>query len=264
MAGLLVVAAAGFFTRSGRSVFLTGLVLFALTMAIYVAGWFPLLQGIVPHNERGRFFGGMRMSWQIVVSIVLFASLWVVGKNASIRTLQLILGGAALLILGRLFFISRIPESPRKQNAPRLSVSVKAVLANKRLRRFSVYIVSLYLFSSATIPMALVFAKLELGVPDNFLVLLSASVNIGSVIGFLLGGHLVDRLATHGLVHGASTIAASSEILGLAAKTWILFGLRMSQFHTFFAGYGLILCAGFVLVFLVPGIRTKRTYLPGY
>ena len=53
--GLLAVAAAGFFTRAGREVLLIGLLVFSLTLAIYIAGWFPLLQGVVPESKRAPF-----------------------------------------------------------------------------------------------------------------------------------------------------------------------------------------------------------------
>lgn len=336
--GLCAVAAAGFFTRAGREVLLIGLLVFSLTLAIYVAGWFPLLQGVVPESERGRFFGRLRVSWQSLVTAILMISTWVIGASAETRTIQWIFFAAALLVIGRIFFLSRIPEIPRKLKNPSLGRQLGNVLANRPLRRFSAYVFNLYLFSSATIPLAFLFAKLHLGVPDNYLVLLSACVNAGSIAGFYLGGRMVDSYNTravffaahlalgvfnllflgiysysmvtgvllalmitfYGFAHAASTIAASSEILALAQRDYLntsiafsvafnyagiglsrvltgflldagladnpksLFGLAFTQYHTFFCCYGAVLLVSFVLVFLIPPLRTRKKQLPGY
>jgi predicted MFS family arabinose efflux permease len=336
--GLLAVAAAGSFLEVGRGMLLSGLIVFSLTSAVYIAGWFPLLQGVVPESERGRFFGRMRVIWQSLVAVVLLGATWLIGRNAEISTIQWIFFAVALLMIGRIFFISRIPEIPRKLHASPLQQQLGSVLGNRRLRRFSAYVFTLYLFSSASIPLAFVFARLQLDVPDNYLVLLSAFMNVGSIAGFHFGGRMVDRYSTrkvffaahlalgvlnllflciyrystwtgiflvlvvafYGLAHSASTIATSSEILvlahkdylntsiafsvafnyagigvsrvisgylleaGLAGKTWSLFGLHVTQYHTFFVCYAVLLLASFVLVFLNPPIRVRKRQLPEY
>ena len=111
-------------------------------------------------------------------------STWFIGANAETRTIQWIFFAVALLVVGRIFFVSRIPEIPKKVKNPPLGRQLGSVLGNRRLRRFSAYVFNFYLFFSATIPLAFVFTKLQLGVPDNYLVLLSACVNAGSIAGF--------------------------------------------------------------------------------
>jgi predicted MFS family arabinose efflux permease len=336
--GLLAVAGAGFFPDAGRAVLLGGLIVFSLTLAVYVAGWFPLVQGLVPESQRGRFFGRMRVIWQSLVASVSLVCTWFIGRSASTRTIQLIYFSVAVLVIGRVVFMSRVPEVPRKRDIPSLREQLGRVLSNPGLRRFSAYVFVLYLFSSATVPLAFVFARLELGVPDNYLVLLSACMDSGSILGYYIGGRMVDRYNTrtvffaahlalgvlnilffgiysysaitavllallvgcYGLAHSASTIATSSETLalaqkdylntsiafsvafnyagiglsrvisgylleaGVAANPWSLLGLQVTNYHTFFGCYGAILLGSFVLVFLIPPLRTKRRQLPGY
>ena len=199
MMGVLIAASAGFFPEHlARGVLLIGLIIYSLTIAVYLAGWFPLLRGVVPEKERGTFFGRLRVSWQTVLTVFLLISTFVVGKDASLLTLQTIIGISGVLIIGRIYFVARIPETPKKKPEHLLSFknSIRNILKNRALVRFALYLLFLYLFANATVPVGFLFAKSALGAPDNYVVLLSVLMNVGSILGYFLGGVLFGRFNT--------------------------------------------------------------------
>lgn len=199
MMGVLIAATAGFFPEHlARGVLLLGLIIYSLTIAVYIAGWFPLLRGVVPVKERGKFFGRLRVSWQTVLTVFLLISTFAVGKDASLHTLQTIIGISGVLIIGRIFFITKIPEVPKKKPEHLLSFknSLWDILKNRSLVRFAVYLFFLYFFANATVPVGFLFAKTELRAPDNYVVLLSVLMNVGSILGYFLGGLLFGRFNT--------------------------------------------------------------------
>jgi len=190
------VAAAGFAGARGRCVMILCLTVFAAMMSIYTAGWMPLLRSLVPDRQAGRFFGRQRLSVQVVsTGFLLFTSL-VVGSKASLPAIQLILAIAGFFVLGRLAFLSRIPEMNSFSTAPSFLHSVQIALANKQLMRFSGYLFLLSFLSGSGIAVTFLFANRELAVPDSYLILLTLGANIGAIIGYGVAGRLCDRCPT--------------------------------------------------------------------
>jgi hypothetical protein len=169
--------------------------LFASMMSIYTAGWMPLLHGVVPDGEKGRFFGSQRSAIQIVITAFLLLTVFVIGTDASLLTVQLIFAGAALLVLGRLYFMRKIPEIPGNGATKSFTAIISGVIRNRPLIRFSVYLFLLYLVAYSTIPVVFVFTKLQIQVPDNYLVLLTLCVHGGSICGYYLAGRISDRFS---------------------------------------------------------------------
>jgi len=209
LVGVLIVAAAGFFSKGAQALLVTGLLIFAVSLAVYVAGWFPLLKGVVPDRFTSRFFGRLRMSWQAVVTLFLVCSLFFIGNNASVRTLQVVIGATGFLILGRLLLVMKIPEAPLLENVPGFLQSLKELLRSRRLIQFGVFIFLFSLFSDSSIPVAYLFAKQDLLVSDNFSVLLSVFVNIGSIAGFALGGIIFHKIGTQAVLFLSGFIIAA-------------------------------------------------------
>ncbi len=201
---LLLCAAAPWFKPLDKAVLLGGLVVFSISMSAYVSAWFPLLDGVVPAAERGRFFGQLRSLWQTVAALFLLGSGWLVGKSASLPMLQLIIALAAVSLLGRIWHVSRIPEAPAEPSSS-LRTALAEVITNRPLTGFSIYLFCLYTAASATVPVVFVFAKNQLNLPDNLIILASAFLLGGNILGFLAGGWFVHRygvktlfLFTHG------------------------------------------------------------------
>ncbi len=81
-------------------------------------GWFPLQRFIIPENERGSYFGRLRYSWQIVVSLFLLLAALSVQENAETGKLQIIILFGALLVIGSDFFVVKIPGKASKRRVP--------------------------------------------------------------------------------------------------------------------------------------------------
>lgn len=245
MAGILLIASAGFFGSIGnignignigsagslgRNILLAGLLLFSVSLSVYIAGWFPLLKGVVPDDYGSRFFGRLRMSWQTVVTVFLLLSYFFIGKDASVPVLQAVIGVSGLLILGRYVLVAKIPEAPVNTSVPGFLESLKEVLASRKLILFGGFIFLFSLFSDSVIPVSYVFAKSGLDAPDNYTVLLSFFVNTGSIIGFGLGGFVFHKagakplmLISAGILAGLNmSLLSITEYTPLSAVLCIL------------------------------------------
>ena len=255
---LLVSACAPWTHRWASSVLLGALVAFAVAISAYTAAWFPLLERVVPPTERGLFFGRMRFSWQLTSAVFILASGWFVGRYATIGRLQAIIVLAAVVSLGRVFYVNRIVLKPVAKSPPlRLGAAIRDALANRSLTGFGVYLFFLYTAANAAIPVVIVFARNHLRLADSLVVMLSAVTMGGLIIGFLIGGRLVQRygvkvlllaahigfavlnvslltvhsggvggvvklgtiLAGYGMFFACASIAVSSELLALASPT---------------------------------------------
>lgn len=253
---LLVCACAPWMDRWASSVLLGALATFAVVISGYTAAWFPLLDRVVPPAERGFFFGRMRFAWQTTATLFILGSGWFIGRYATVGRLQTIIVLAAIASLGRAFFVSRIVLKPIERPAPmRLGAAIRDAVANRSLIGFGVYLFFLYLAANAAIPVVIVFSKNYLRLADSLVVMLSAVAMCGLIVGFLIGGFLVQRygvkmlllsahigfavlnvclltvhssstasvfklgaiLAAYGILFASSSIAVSSELLALAS-----------------------------------------------
>jgi len=110
-AGFVLLIMAGFFKGTlVVSFVIGGFVIFSVGVAALLSGWFALLSPIVPRKIRGRFFGTMRLSWQIFAIGCSFIITYILEKNASMLSYQLILIFFTSLLFLQMFIYGRIPE----------------------------------------------------------------------------------------------------------------------------------------------------------
>ncbi len=193
MFGMLTAASAGFFPSAGITLFSLGIIIFSICISAHSAGWFPLQRFIIPPNERGAHFGKLRYSWQIVVSLFLLMAALIVDEEASVLRLQLIIMFGTLLILGRIYFVSLIPERPRRKRVPPFTVMLHAALKNKKLLHYSIFMFLVNFFISSTVPLGFAYLKFDLAVPDNLMVLFSVFSNLATIGGFIIASRVIDR-----------------------------------------------------------------------
>lgn len=203
VAMLLLTAATPWCGAAGGVLLMAALCVFAVALSAYTAAWFPLLDRVVPPDERGLFFGRLRFSWQLVAALFIFGSGWYVGRYATVARLQVIIVLAAIVSLGRAWYVARIPLVPA--SAPRLALraAVADALRNRQLTGFAVYLFVLYAAANATVPVVFVYARNGLGLADNVIVMLSAVAMAGLIAGFPVGGRLVHRYGVKGVFLGA-------------------------------------------------------------
>ncbi len=250
--GLLLVSLAPFFGRYAQGALMFGLSVFSISIAIYVVGWFPLLKGIVPPAERGRFFGRLRVSWQITASLFLLGAALVVQRTPSITAFQAIIALGALISFVRVFLLRPIPESVPTRHEP-LRVTLTALLRNRTLTGFSAYLFWLYFFAGSTLPVAVLLASRALHIADGFLVLFSAGTMAGSIVGFLLGGRIVDR--------GGTKLAFLIGHFGFAALNFLLLSVRSASWGSITILLGIGLLYGLVFALASIAVSTESFFL---
>jgi len=216
---LFGVAASPAISSGTEPLMIVCLCLFSLGIAAYLSAWFPLLENIVPSDQRGLFFGRMRVTWQIVAFGFIFSSAWFVGKYATVPRMQIIIAAAAAALLVRIWCVYRIPFKEKREPSVPLLESIRAAVSNKPLMGFGVYLLFLYTAANGTVPVCFLFARNFLKLPDNFIVALSALAMTGLIAGFFLGGKMVHRYGTKGVFLCAHIGFAVLNILLLSIRS---------------------------------------------
>lgn len=191
---IILAASAPWFIESlSQIILLFALGAFSILMTMYVAAWFPLLSTFLDPKTRNNFFGRLRFSWQLTSVIYFFICGLIIGENPSIWVLQLVILSTGISLLGRAWYIKRIPEVQEDKNIKLdFRKSLADALNNKPLCGFSVYICCLYLAAYATLPLIYIYLK-HLHVADNIVVIISSIALAGSMTGFLFAARLVDK-----------------------------------------------------------------------
>lgn len=167
------------------------LLAFGFLMTLYAAAWFPFIDEFLPKENRSNFFGMLRFSWQSCSVAFFFICGLVMGEHPDLWVLQTIILLTAVLLLGRIYFVSRIhvPEADRKPLNFRKGIDL--VMSNKPLVGFSVYLAFLYLAAQGTVPLTFIYLKNHLQTPDNIVVIVSSLALSGTIIGFLSAGRII-------------------------------------------------------------------------
>ncbi|MFA6102421.1 MAG: MFS transporter [Victivallaceae bacterium] len=189
----MLVVLAPLFGSFALPVLLTALGFFALSNTVYIASWFPMLDTFVTAKRRSTYLARMRFSWQLASAVLLMGISAFIGQNPSMQTLQAVMLLGALIFFGKMFFISKIPQFDVADKADAFSTGLKKALANKPLAGYSVYLFALNLAAYGTIPLATLYLKKALFVPDNVIVLISSIVLIGMLAGSFCAGNIISR-----------------------------------------------------------------------
>jgi MFS family permease len=248
---MLLCAAAPWFGAQARHVLMAGVIGFALAITPQVAAWFPILDGIVPAESRGRFFSRLRVSWQTVTVVFLAASAWWIGKAATVQTLQTVVALSGLVLAGKLWHLARVPEV-RLPKPVGVKPVLLDILGNGPLTGFAVYILCLYAAAGSTVPVVFLFAKRFLELPDNAVVMLSAWLMVGTIAGYGSTGFFVDR-------HGTKPVFLTAHLgFGLVNVLLFLTGADV----TGVASLGpLILAYGFLFAGASIAVTTEMLHL---
>ncbi len=189
-----LAVASPFFGKAAAAVLLSMILLYALCLTGFIAGWFPLLDTFLSRERRTGFFSRMRFSHQLSAVTFLFLVGAIIGKEPSISQLQLVLLTGALIFTGRIFFISRIPVfATPKTEILGFKEGLIAAIDNKPLAGFSIYLFVLNLAAYGTIPLTTIYLKRHLNAPDNIIVFLSAMALLGMLLGYLGVGGIIKR-----------------------------------------------------------------------
>ena len=181
-----------FFGTWASTILLATILLFALCLPGFIAGWFPMLDSFLSSERRTFFFSRMRFSHQLTAVIFLFLVGLLIGKEPPIWALQLVLLFGAIVFMGRIFFIWRIPVfATEKKDTLGFKDGLLAVIGNKPLAGFSIYLFVLNLAAYGTLPLTTIYLKKHLNAPDNVIVMISAIALFGMLLGYFFAPQII-------------------------------------------------------------------------
>lgn len=174
-----------------------GIVVFSIGGAMFFSCWFALMNPLVPEHLRGRFWGTLRLSWQLVVIVFTIACAAFLGKKASQAAYQVTLGLIALALVVRMFFYVKIPELGKAMPTSEGFFNIlKKVTLTPNYLPFCSYVFLLRLATSCCPAIFGLIEKRVLDLTDGQVVWLGGMTMVGSVFGFWLSGKAIDAIGT--------------------------------------------------------------------
>jgi MFS family permease len=198
VAGFSLLVLAGFFTFKTASGFIVaGIICFSVGLSAILSGWFALLSPLIPEAIRGSFFGTMRVSWQIYAIGCSFVLTFILEKTAALETYQLILAFFTCLLVVQIFLYLKIPEVEKGESDRESIWAIAAGMPGiPGYLPFCAYCFLLMLATGAW-PVTLgLLEKNVLKFSDDIIVHMGTMLFLGSMVGFYVGGRMVDRFGT--------------------------------------------------------------------
>ena len=180
-----------------RVIIIVGIVAFGVGTAMSHSNWFALLDPLVTEATRGRFFGKLRLTWQgFGVGCFALVAL-MLERFPELETYRIVLGILALFGFVRMILFFQIPEleQPKPPSEP-LWHSLKKVIKLPGYLPFCSYCFLLSLFTASSPQLFGLLEKEVLQLSDDQLVMLGNLMVAGALIGFVVGGNMVDRIGT--------------------------------------------------------------------
>jgi len=174
-----------------------GIALLGIGQAGQMAPWYALLAPLVPSFYRGRFFGTMRVAWQVCAVILAGLIALLLPRETSLPLLigVLIVLGFSILPWG--IYFARIPELERATCSARdLPRDFRTILRSGGYLPFCAYLFIIALFTGGCLAMFGLVEKQILRMGDSKVMMLANLTMIGAVIGYYFGGKAVDRIGT--------------------------------------------------------------------
>ena len=192
---LLIVAAPWLGETLAVPAALLGTVIFCAQRSLYSSAWYPLLDGFLRLDERGRFFAVMRTGYMIFTGTLFFLVGLLLGDEPPMWLMQLVIGiaGAALLI--RWYCISKFPEDPEAVTGRYdFRGALRTSIRNAPLTGFSTYLCLLSVAYTSLLPLALIYLRKGIGADPGTVQLLSTVGIGGSVCGYFVYGVITGRV----------------------------------------------------------------------
>lgn len=198
IAGFSFITLAGFFdTPLSIKFIVCGILLFSIGISALLSGWFALLSPLIPEAIRGSFFGTLRVSWQIFAIGCSFVLTFILERNTSLGTYQIILTFFTCLLILQIFLYSKIPEKEKNRSGKKSILSIVAGIPEvPGFMPFCAYCFLLML-ATGTWPVTMgLLEKNVLNFSDDTIVQMGTMLFLGSMVGFYTGGKMVDKFGT--------------------------------------------------------------------
>ncbi|MBN2456972.1 MAG: MFS transporter [Sedimentisphaerales bacterium] len=205
----------------------------SLTNAFGNAGWWPLLQDIVPTNITGRFFARLRTYWQSAWLIVALGSALLLRDKPDWWKFEIIFAAALLAYLVRVLSIIPIVERPLAtgQSGQRSILShFIEVIQNKPLRLLVIYLVIYMAGVTIAEPFKIKMLK-DSGCSYGLILAATSMVPLGAIVMLRFWGRLADRF-------GNRIIFSLSHIAMIIVSTlWVVASVNTFNVAFIFALY---------------------------
>ncbi len=181
---------------------LGGLLVYSIGGTLFNAPWYAVIGSVVPAHMRGSFFGTLRWSWSLTGLAFGIGSTFLLGSGHGqgplVRhPLEWILLTAGLCMAGRVLCMRQVPElDPPVVDGPRLPVALGQVVRIPGYAGFCCYVFLLTLVTANATAILPLLERDAAGFSDRTVVWMGNLMAVGSVLGFWLGGRLVDRIGT--------------------------------------------------------------------
>jgi len=219
---LILIMIAGRWTNQvAFGLIVISLGIFSLGGSLQAASWFALLNPLIPQETRGRFFGRLRVIFQLVSILFTLLITRMLATSQSMFVFQVLLGIVLLAAVFRYFTYARIPELENAQGEANhrstFSKAIRAVLATPGYLHFNGYVFLITLFTAAV---PIVFGLMQKDVFDftpALITLMGTLLLSGSVLGCWAGGPVVDRYGSR-MVFIVSHLLYAASMLALLAR----------------------------------------------
>ena len=167
----------------------------AIFQSGFSASWFPIVRDFVPVLQIGRFFGTLRMAWQLVaMGLYLLFSLFLQGDGgASAASFQCILAVLLCGQIARLWLLPRLPQRPITTHHERgVFARLRLLFSEKAYRTYVIFCLLIRGGTVCIFPTLIVYGKL-LGASDRMMLMAMLARMLGGSVSFPLWGRFVDR-----------------------------------------------------------------------
>jgi MFS family permease len=172
-----------------------GIGLFGIGHGAQMAAWFAILHPLVPSHYRGRFFGILRVAWQLCVVVSGLLIAFVLPRETSLPLLKMIMVLTGLTVIPWAWYSYKIPEVEREQcDIRELAGPLKIIARAPGYLPFCAYVFIINLFVGGCPAIFGLIEKRILALPDGTVIFLANMTLLGGVLGFYVGGKVVDRI----------------------------------------------------------------------
>jgi hypothetical protein len=162
-----------------------------------LGNWFALLHPIIPEKIRGRFFGRLRLTWQTIGVVLTLFFVYILEQFPSLGMYQSILATISIFMAVRIIFYQQIPELEKPVPAKESFLkTLMNVITIPDYISFCSYCFLLTFFTAACPQIFNLIEKDVLGFSKTEIVFIGNFLIIGALIGFVLGGRMVDKFGT--------------------------------------------------------------------
>ena len=223
---LFIIAAAPWTGRFAVSAVIGAFTIFCILRTFYAATWFPIVDNFLKADERGPFFGTMRFVYMNFNMFLIFGVGYLMGDEPPLLIIQSYFAIAALGLLGRKFFLDKLPMSTdRKTRKIEILPALKISIRNNALVCFSIYYGFLNMAALAAMPLAVIYMKNFLHLSSSTIMLITATGILGQIIGFSLIGRLTQKL-------GIGYFELLTHLLFVLAIGLLIFTSRENTFNS--------------------------------